>query len=214
MTSEKRKSDDPLGPQDAEDPGAADTVPYADSDDPLIPADESAVSDCALPPLEQMRDQMMRALAEAENTRRRAAREREDVRKYALSAFSRDLLSVADNLRRALESVPAEMSSSEPRISALLTGIEATERELIKTLEKNGVRKLNPLGETFDPNFHEVMFETPIPGKPGGTVIQVVETGYILHDRLLRPARVGISRAVDQPAGDGPPPPHSIDTKA
>jgi molecular chaperone GrpE len=151
--------------------------------------------------LAQGRDQLLRTLAELENMRKRAVREREDATKYAAGAFAKDLLSVADNLRRALEAVPADMKGS-----AIVQGVEATEREMLKAFEKNGIRRIDPSGVPFDPNFHEVMFESPVPGKPDGTVFQVLEAGYVLNDRLLRPARVGVVRnapgthAVDQEA--------------
>lgn len=163
--------------------------------------------------LKAAKDHMMRALAEAENARKRAQREREDASKYAIASFSRDLLSVADNLRRALSAVPAELLSAQPQIKNLTDGIEATERELLRSFEKNGIQKLDPIDQPFDPNFHEVMFEAPVPSKAGGTIIQVIEAGYTLNGRILRPARVGIAK------DDGSTPPSSapgqtIDTQA
>lgn len=144
--------------------------------------------------LAQTKDQMIRALAEAENARKRAQKDREEASKYALSRFSKDLLSVADNLRRALDAVPPELSQQHEQVKGLTDGIEATERELLRSFEKNGIEKLTPLDEPFDPNFHEVMFEAPMADKPNGTVIQVIECGYTLNGRILRPARVGISK--------------------
>lgn len=162
-----------------------------------------------------LKDQLMRALADAENTRRRAQREREDASRFAISGFSKDLLSVADNLRRALDAMPAELVNSNPQLKNLTDGIEATERELLRTFEKNGIEKLDPIDQPFDPNFHEVMFETPIPGKAGGTVIQVIEAGYTLNGRILRPARVGIAKNVEGTQQDPSRPPGSaIDTQA
>ncbi|MCB9978385.1 MAG: nucleotide exchange factor GrpE [Rhodospirillales bacterium] len=137
----------------------------------------------------QLRDQLLRALADLENTRKRAVREREDAGKYAAGAFARDMLSVADNLRRAIDS-----ASPDAKDSALVQGVEATEREMLKAFEKNGIRRIEPLGAPFDPNFHEVMFESPMPGKADGTIIQILEAGYVLNDRLLRPARVSVVR--------------------
>ena len=162
--------------------------------------------------LERTKEQMVRALADAENSRKRAVKEREDASKFAVSNFARDLINVADNLRRALESVPEEMLNETPQIKNLTDGIEATERELLRSFEKNGIIKTNPINEKFDPNFHEVMFETPMPDKESGTVIQVIEPGYIISGRILRPARVGIAKS----DGSQPPPSdsnHSIDTK-
>ncbi|WP_435641311.1 nucleotide exchange factor GrpE [Micavibrio aeruginosavorus] len=151
----------------------------------------------------RLKDHVLRALADGENTRKRAAKEREDATKYAVTGFARDLLSVADNLRRALDAVPEEMKNGgDELLKNLLTGIEATEREMLRAFEKNGIKKIEPINVPFDPHQHEVMFEAPMPGKPAGTIIQLIEAGYVLNDRLLRPARVGVSRAVD--GGEGP----------
>lgn len=161
--------------------------------------------------LEKTKDQALRALAEAENARKRALKDREDASRFAISSFAKDLLSVADNLRRALDSIPADAVAADPHLKNLKDGVEATERDLLKSFEKNGIRKLNPEGEPFNPNFHEVMFEAPGTGKPPGTVTQVMETGYVLNDRLLRPARVGVAKNEGQ--GNGHPG-STIDTKA
>lgn len=151
------------------------------------------------------KDKMMRALADAENTRRRAVKDREDASKYAVQSFAKDLLDFSDNFHRALEAIPTELHSDE-RIGAIITGLEAMDSNLLKSFEKHGIRKIEPLDEPFNPNFHEVMFEAPMPGKPGGIVIQVVEAGYVLNDRLLRAAKVGISK------GDGSN--HQVDQSA
>jgi molecular chaperone GrpE len=144
------------------------------------------------------KDQALRALADAENVRRRAERDREDAAKYGVSQLARDLLPVADNLRRALDSVDGQ-AQQEPAVAALLTGIQATERELVTALERRGIRKIAPMGEKFDPNFHQAMFEVPTDEQPAGTVVQVLQPGYVIHDRLLRPAMVGVAK----PATDG-----------
>ncbi|GFZ84514.1 nucleotide exchange factor GrpE [Elstera cyanobacteriorum] len=138
-----------------------------------------------------LKDQALRALAEAENTRRRAERDREDASKYAVSSFARDLLSVADNLRRALDAVPP---SEDETVKALVTGVEATERELLAVFDRRGLTRIEPMGQTFDPNFHEAVFEVPNTGQPTGTVVQVLQVGYRIHDRLLRPAMVGVAK--------------------
>ncbi len=162
----------------------------------------------------RIKDHMVRALADAENTRKRAVKEREDASKFAVSGFAKDILSVADNLRRALEAVPEEQTE---QFQALINGIEATERELLRAFEKNGIQKLEPLDQQFDPNFHEVMFEAPIPEKAAGTIIQIIEPGYVLNNRILRPARVGIAKGdpnapeQDKPTTD---PGSKIDTQA
>ncbi len=148
----------------------------------------------------QLKDQALRALAEAENTRRRAERDREDASKFGITNFARGLLNVADNLRRALDAIPADLRDGDPRLQALIAGIEATERELLSGFERVGIKKIAALETLFNANLHEVMFEAPGTGKSPGTVVQVIEDGYTIHERLLRPARVGVAK------GDGPTP--------
>ncbi len=148
--------------------------------------------------LAEEKDRLLRALAETENVRRRGQREREDATKYAVSGFAKELLSVADNLRRALESLPVREAKDE-RTRSLLEGVEATERELLGVFERHGVRRIDPDGERFDHNFHQAIFEAERPGKPGGTIIEVLQPGYVLHDRLLRPAMVGVAKETRKP---------------
>lgn len=143
--------------------------------------------------LAKTKDLMMRTVAEAENGRKRALKDREDAGKFAISGFARDLLSVADNLRRALEAMP-ENSEQDEHLQGLVNGVAATEKELLRAFEKHGVQKIDPMDKIFDPNYHEVMFETPIADKPNGTVIQVIEPGYILNGRIVRPAKVGVAK--------------------
>lgn len=145
--------------------------------------------------LADAKDKMMRALAEAENTRRRAERTAEDSRKYAVSAFAKDMLDVADNLRRALDAVSDEIKANNPEIANILQGVEVTERGLLKTFEKHGIQKIEPREGAFDPNMHEVMFEAEGTGKPAGEIVQLLEAGYLLNGRLIRPARVGVAKA-------------------
>lgn len=142
-----------------------------------------------------LKDRLMRALAETENVRRRAERERDDTAKYAVSKFAGDLLSVADNLRRAIEAVPAEARETDEFVKNLLVGVEATEREMLQSFERAGIKKNDPSGQPFDPNFHEVLFEIPNSGQRAGTVMQLIQPGYTIHGRLLRPARVGVAKA-------------------
>ena len=142
-----------------------------------------------------MKDQLLRALAEVENTRRRADRDRQDIAKYAITDFARDLLSPADNLRRALDAVPADAIGQDAVLTNLNEGVEATEREMLSAFEKVGIKKIESLDQKFDPNFHQAMFEVPDSGKPAGTIVQVVQEGYMIHDRLLRPALVGVAKA-------------------
>jgi molecular chaperone GrpE len=130
-----------------------------------------------------------------ENLRRRTEREVADARAYAVTNFARDMLNVADNIRRGVESVPAEArAEADGALKALIEGVELTERDLLKTLERHGVRRLDPQGQKFDPNLHQAMFEVPNPDVPNGTVVQVVQTGYVIGDRVLRPALVGVAK--------------------
>jgi molecular chaperone GrpE len=145
--------------------------------------------------LAEARNQHLRALAETENVRKRGEREREDTARYAISRFAGDLLSVADNLQRALESVPKSALDGNGFLTKLVDGVGATERELINVLEKNGLKRIDPADTIFDANFHEVLFEMDAPGKPAGTVVQVLQPGYTIGDRLLRPARVAVAKA-------------------
>jgi molecular chaperone GrpE len=143
--------------------------------------------------LAEQKNQLLRALAETENVRRRAQREREDAVKYAVAGFAKALLSVADNLRRALESLP-DSEVKDERTRGLLAGVAATERELLSVFEQNGIRRIDPDGERFDHNLHQAIFEAERAGKPGGMIIEVLQPGYVLHDRLLRPAMVGVAK--------------------
>ena len=144
-----------------------------------------------------LKDQLLRALADTENMRRRSEREAETARKYGHTQFARDLVGAIDNLARALASAPEDKSSLDESVQSLLTGIELSWTEIQSAIEKHGVRQINPLGEKFDYNFHQAMFEVPTNDQPPGMVLEVVQHGYALHDRLLRPAMVGVSKAAD-----------------
>jgi molecular chaperone GrpE len=143
--------------------------------------------------LAEQKGHLLRALAETENVRRRTQREREDALKYAVSGFAKELLSVADNLRRALDSLP-ESEVRDERTRGLLAGVAATERELLSVFERHGIQRIDPDGERFDHNLHQAIFEAERPGKPSGMIIEVLQPGYVLHDRLLRPAMVGVAK--------------------
>src|SRR5215471_7215412 len=147
--------------------------------------------------LAEQKDRLLRALAETENVRRRA--QREDASRYAVTEFARDLLSASDNLRRALESLP-EAEVKDERTRSLLEGVAATERELLNVFERHGIRRIDPRGEPFDHNFHQAIFEAEREDQPGGTVVEVLQPGYVLHDRLLRPAMVGVAKGGPKPA--------------
>jgi molecular chaperone GrpE len=143
----------------------------------------------------EMRDRLLRTLAEMENLRKRTEREVADSRIYGVASFARDVLGVADNIRRALDAVPQELrANADPNVKALVEGVDLTERELLKALEKNGIRQFSPQGEKFDPNLHQAMFEVPDPTVPAGSVVQVVQPGYMIGERILRPALVGVSK--------------------
>ncbi|WP_026597418.1 nucleotide exchange factor GrpE [Methylobacterium sp. 77] len=144
---------------------------------------------------DELKDRVLRTLAEMENLRRRTEREVADARTYAVTNFARDMLNAADNIRRALESVPADaVASAEGPLKALIDGIELTERDLAKTLERHGVKLIEPQGQRFDPNRHQAMFEVPNAEVPNGTVVQVMQSGYVIGDRVLRPALVGVAK--------------------
>ena len=141
------------------------------------------------------KDRLLRTLAEMENLRRRTEREIADSRAYGIQAFARDILAVADNMDRALGALDKELrEKADAGTKALLDGVELTERELLKVLEKHGVKKFEPLGEKFDPNLHQAMYEVPDPSRPAGTIAQVVQPGYMIGERMLRPALVGIAK--------------------
>lgn len=142
-----------------------------------------------------LKDRLLRALAEMENLRRRTEREIADAKTYGIASFARDMLGFADNLRRALDHLPAgARESGDATTKSLIEGIEVTERDFLSRLTRHGVKKLEPQGEKFDPNLHEALFELPDESVPAGTVVQVVEAGYTIGDRVLRPAKVGVSK--------------------
>lgn len=143
--------------------------------------------------LANLKDQWLRAMAETENLRRRATRDREEALKYAGTNFGRDMLSIADNLHRALESCPVTEELPES-VKALIQGVEMTESALLSTFDRHGIKKIDPLNEKFDANLHQAMFEVEDESVPIGTVVQVLQVGYVMHDRLLRPAMVGVSK--------------------
>jgi molecular chaperone GrpE len=142
-----------------------------------------------------LKDKLLRTLADMENLRRRTEKEVADAKTYGVTSFARDMLTFADNLHRALANVPAEARGrAEAAVQTLIEGLELTERDFGSRLERYGVKKLDPLGAKFDPNLHEALFEQPDESVPAGTVVQVVEPGYVIGERVLRPAKVAISR--------------------
>jgi len=145
--------------------------------------------------VDELRDKFLRAVAEADNVRKRAEREVAETRSYAVTGFARDMLGVADNLARAIDAVdPEARAAADGTLKALLDGIELTSRELQKALQKHGVRPVDPKGEKFDPHFHQAMYEVPNAEVPTGTVVDVMQTGYAIGERVLRPALVAVSK--------------------
>jgi molecular chaperone GrpE len=145
----------------------------------------------------EFKDKLLRTLAEMENLRKRTEREVFDARLYGIAGFARDVLAVADNMHRALEAIGPELrESTDAKVKALIEGVELTERELLKTLEKNGVSKFSPQGEKFDPNVHQAMYEVPTSDLAPGLVAEVIQAGYMIGERVLRPAMVAVSKAV------------------
>jgi molecular chaperone GrpE len=141
------------------------------------------------------RDRYLRLAAEMDNLRRRTARDVKDAKSYSVAGFARDMLAVSDNLRRALDAIPADArAAGDAGFTALVEGVEMTERAMLSALERHGVQKLEPVGQKFDPNFHQAMFEVPNPEVPNNTVVQVVQAGYTIGERVLRPAMVGVAK--------------------
>jgi len=154
----------------------------------------------------ELKDQLLRALAETENVRRRAKKDIADAGRYGIANFARDMLSVSDNMTRALDSTPDGAREESDIVKALVEGVEMTAREMASALERHGIKQVNPLGEKFDYNLHQAMFEAPATGQPDGTIVEVVQVGFMIGDRLLRPAMVGVAKAARPPAekdGDG-----------
>jgi molecular chaperone GrpE len=156
-----------------------------------------------------MRDRLLRTMADMENLRRRTEREKSDTARYAISNFARDVLTVGDNLKRTIEHVPAEAAAQDPALKSFLEGVEITERELLNVLERHGVTQIEPLGQRFDPNCQQAMYEVQDAEVPDGTVVDVMQAGYMIGDRCLRPALVAVAKGGAKPAvpsqGDGSP---------
>jgi len=179
-------------PDDAAAPNGEPVVskPYVMPDDPETGSVEALQKEAS-----EARDRMLRTLAEMENLRKRTTKEVADSKLYGITGFARDVLDIADNLQRALDAVPAESrANAEPGLKALIEGVELTERSLLNALEKHGVKKFDPQGQKFDPNFQQAMFEVPDPSVPSGTVVQVMQAGYTIGERVLRPALVGVAK--------------------
>lgn len=201
MTNDTPNSPGPnsAGPQPGEkpDPGtpANDAGPASQASPGSAPAD---TTDTRVAELEaevaKLKDQVLRALAEAENTRRRTQREIEENSKYAVSNLARDMLPVADNLRRALDGIPAEVRASDEKLNQFAAGIELVEREFLAALERYQIKRVDPLDQPFDHNLHQAVMQVDAADKPAGTVVQVLQSGFTIHGRLLRPAMVVVSK--------------------
>ena len=183
---------DSAGAPETDDAEGHDADAAADADE-----DEAEGGEAAL------KDRLLRALADAENARRRARKDVEEARTYAISRFAQDLLGVADNLGRALESIPAERRESDDAVKVIADGIEMTAREFEAVLGRFGITKIDPLGEKFDYNLHQALFETAETDQPDGTIVQVLQTGYRIGERLLREAMVGVAKGGTAPANGG-----------
>ena len=188
MTDPNRPNDDAATTAPTGEPVVS--KPYIMPDDPEPGSVEVLTKEVA-----EARDKTLRTLAEMENLRQRTRKEVADAKTYGITGFARDVLDIADNLQRALDAVSAEArANADPGLKALIEGVELTERSLLNALEKNGVKKFDPSGEKFDPNFQQAMYEVPDASVPSGTVVQVVQAGYMIGERILRPALVGVSK--------------------
>ena len=190
MSAEQKKpatDESELDQEMAEAANNADDELEQDFDEPEVDPIAALQSEVAV-----LKDQVLRARAETENVRRRADRDRQDASAYAVTGFARDMLTVSDNLRRALDSMPDDVADD---IKAFIEGVEMTERELLNIMERYGIKKVEPeIGEKFDHKFHQAMFEVPTAEHAPGSVMQVVSSGYVIKDRLLRPAMVGVAK--------------------
>ena len=188
--SDKAATDGAAGDilNDALATGGAETKRDAEAQDPLT---------VTIAERDQLKDQLLRALADTENMRRRSEREASNVRKYGHTPFARDLVGAIDNLARVVESAPENLAQADETVKSLITGIQLSWTELQSVIEKHGIKRVEPLGEKFDYNLHQAMFEVPTNDQPSGMVLEVVQHGYVLHDRLLRPAMVGVSKTGD-----------------
>jgi molecular chaperone GrpE len=201
MNADSNNSRNPDPRDAASQPGSGTPAPEAVADEaaaPETPAEPAPPEVDRVAQLEgevaALKDQLLRAVAETENVRRRGEREREETSRYAVARFAKELVGVADNLHRALAAVPAEARAADEALNNLMVGVEATERQLASAFEKFGIKRLDSLGRTFDPNFHQVVMEVEGTGKAAGTVVQVLQEGYVIHDRLLREAVVAVAK--------------------
>lgn len=209
MSETEHSTEDQLPPDATQTPdAAAEDVVAEDDPEARIAALEAEVSD--------LKDKLLRAAAEVENTRRRARLDREEAAQYGIAGFARDLLEVADNLRRALEHVDQTALAEDEALKSLYDGVAMTEKVLVKAFEKHGIGPVAPLGEKLDPNLHQAVFEMPHADYDNGHVGQVMQLGYVLNGRLLRPAMVGVVKNPPKPDGatEDDAPGTTLDTQA
>jgi molecular chaperone GrpE len=189
MSDPRHENDEAAAPE-----SAGDAAPSGE----MVPAEQVTA---ALEAAAEFKDKMLRALADMENLRKRTEREVAEARQYGVTAFARDVLQVSDNMHRALDAIGAELAqNTDGNVRALIEGIELTERELAKVLEKHGVKMFTPQGEKFDPNFHQAMYEVPDSSAAPGTVAQVIQSGFTIGERVLRPALVAVAKAAPKAA--------------
>lgn len=210
--SDKKEKPEPIAEDDSEAGGDAPQDNEANSpeteDDSAASEPDGAAPEQITPEeqIAQLKERLMRALAEVENTRRRAERQVSDSAQYAIAGFARDMLTLSDNLHRTLSAINDELRANES-VAAFIEGLEMTERELMSAFDRHGIVKITPEGEKYDHNYHEAMFKVEDPSAEPGTIVQVIQPGYVLRGRLLRAAMVGVARAPDVP-------PEKVDTTA
>ncbi len=204
---ENNENSEGVKPKTAESQEARDTEPvdlaaakvaaeaaHASNPEAAEPGDEPSELELAYGEVADLKDKLLRAMAETENIKRRGEREKTDLRKYAIADFARDMLAVSDNLQRALSAVSDQHRQGNPEMAQLLEGVELTQRELQGHFDKHGIKEVNPLGEKMDPNLHQAVVQIDAPEATQGTVVQVIQVGYVIQDRLLRAAMVGVAK--------------------
>ncbi len=216
-TDPRETNEDPAGGPDS----GADAKPSPGTDPGADPGAEAKTElEALIAENADMRDRLLRTMADMENLRRRTEREKSEISLYSISNFARDVLTVGDNLRRTIEHLPAEAATADPALKSFLDGVELTERELLNMLERHGVTRIEPKGERFDPNNHQAMYEVQSSDLPEGTVAEVMQAGYMIGDRCLRPALVAVAKGGAKPApsaqsaSDGPAKPANDDSPA
>ena len=194
----KPESETSAGTEEANAPAQANEAPGqgGEASDATVATLEGQVAD--------LTDRLLRAHAEMENLRKRTDRDKEDTAKYAITKFAREVLGVGDNLQRAIAAVPAGAADADPALKALVDGVAMTEREFLNVLDRHGVKRIDPEGEPFNPHQHQAMTEIENPEVPAGTVVQVFQPGYVIEDRVLRPAMVVVSKGGAKPSKESP----------